>query len=193
MWDLGAMDTYHPLLPLDNEVENIPLEVDRQQGWGPNWGGNGDIGGSVSRRRVSKDQLLRDRWPPAQGCLSATSCRPSSRPPQSIGTDQALKVGMNASLKKGESPMNAERVSSRAWHSLPWKRTAGETMAWKLPSTRALKKVLLILPELSCRVFSSASAGGPLLALCPSLQPSAPCSWLLHHAGERTGAGKCVC
>ena len=68
MWDLGAMDTYHPLLPLDNKVENIPLEVDRQQGWGPNWGGNGDMGGSVSHRRVTKGQLLLDRWPPAQGC-----------------------------------------------------------------------------------------------------------------------------
>lgn len=26
----------HPLLPLDNKIENIPLEVERQQGWGPN-------------------------------------------------------------------------------------------------------------------------------------------------------------
>lgn len=36
------MDTHHPLLPLENKIENIPLEVERQQGWRPNWGGNGD-------------------------------------------------------------------------------------------------------------------------------------------------------
>lgn len=143
MWDLGAMDTYHPLLPVDNKVENIPLEVDRQQGWGPNWGGNGDMGGSVSCRRVAKGQLVPDRWPPAQGCPSAISCCPSSHPPQSIRTDQALKVGMNANLKRGESPMDAERVRGRAWRSLQWKRTAGETsFTWcgSCPAPAPLRK-----------------------------------------------------
>ena len=57
---------------------------------------------------------------------SAISCHPSSHPRQSIRTDQALKVGINASLKK-ESPMDAERVRGRAWNALQWKRTAGET------------------------------------------------------------------
>lgn len=93
MWDLGAMGTYHPLLPLDNKIENIPLEVERQQGWGPNWGGNGHKGGGVSSTKVSvKGQLVLDRRPPAQGCASAiSSCCPSSclGSPQSIGTEGA--------------------------------------------------------------------------------------------------------
>lgn len=40
--DSWTTDTHHPLLPLDSKIENIPLEVERQQGWGPDWGGNGD-------------------------------------------------------------------------------------------------------------------------------------------------------
>lgn len=42
MWGLRARDTHHPFLPLKNKIENIPLEVEWQQGWGANWGGKGD-------------------------------------------------------------------------------------------------------------------------------------------------------
>lgn len=56
MRDSWTMDTHHPLLPLENKIENIPLEVERQQGWGPNWGGKGDRqGGGVSSMRVTRE------------------------------------------------------------------------------------------------------------------------------------------
>lgn len=59
------------------------------------------------------------------GLPPAISCHPSSHRPQSIQASQALKVGINASLKE-ESPMDAERVRVGAWHPLQWKRIAGK-------------------------------------------------------------------
>lgn len=64
-------------------------------------------------------------------------------------------------------------------------------LVWKLPCTCAFKKALLTLPKLSC-CLQPCLCLCLLLALCPPLQPSGPCSWLLHHTGEGTGAGKCA-
>lgn len=64
--NLQARDTHHPFLPLNDKIENIPLEVERQQGWGSNWGGKGD-GGGVSNQGSERAAMV--RWPPAQDCL----------------------------------------------------------------------------------------------------------------------------
>lgn len=64
--NLQARDTHHPFLPLNDKIENIPLEVERQQGWGSNWGGKGDGGGV---RNQGSERAAMVRWPPAQDCL----------------------------------------------------------------------------------------------------------------------------
>lgn len=83
MWDSWAMDTHHPLLPLDNKIENIPLEVERQQGWGPNWGGNGD-GGVVSSMRVTNELAGAGGMASAISSCCLSSCLGTPQPSGAI-------------------------------------------------------------------------------------------------------------
>lgn len=71
---LRARDTHHPFLPLNHKIENIPLEVERQQGWGSDWGGKGD-GGGVSKQGSERAAMV--RWPQHR----TASCQPLAAPP----------------------------------------------------------------------------------------------------------------
>lgn len=77
-------DTHHPFLSLNDKIENIPLEVERQQGWRSNWGGKED-GGEVSSQGSERAAMV--RWPPAQDCLlSSLAASPLLHQPQAIGS-----------------------------------------------------------------------------------------------------------
>lgn len=125
MWASWAMDTHHPLLSLDNKIENIPLEVERQQGWGPNWGGNGDREEVRVARWLLKGWLVLEGWPPAS--LPSPPAPPAAlallNPLQLAGT----KGWHECKSEEGKiSQEDGRRGRGGSGILFQWKRAAGE-------------------------------------------------------------------